>query len=466
MAVAVLGACALVGCSVTVPGTGYPARTGELAPLPFDDVERIFAEQMAEFRTWDVCAMHDVAAAERSAGSVAFAVRPTRGLDGCEIALEAAETGQLSYVTVEIGRVVAGSGPAVQLQGRSFPAIAPVAESADRAECGYARPVALEWGLLVRGEVVDDPTASCALAQDYLADVLTRLDDPPSRAAASTDPAFALGAQDPCTALAAVVPQARDVSVPGPRGCSADGVTVTFGLLQFEVDAPGTVTLGAGQRLEAVRQQDGACAVARQASDTTLLAPSLPYLYREVVSVSAGDCDTARAHAELIVATLPPPATSAEGALELGSLENHPAAADVGAPFDPCTTIGWSAFPAAVRPPGIDPRPFPSPVDAAALYRVGCDYDSDAITSILSWGPVNGTYSIDPAVRPGVATLFADRPGLENRAAPAPGAQPLCLSTMQLGNGLASIITLGRATDADLCAVNRGVLEALAPLVP
>ncbi|MDN5933505.1 MAG: hypothetical protein L0I24_20970, partial [Pseudonocardia sp.] len=125
----------------------------------------------------------------------------------------------------------------------------------------------------------------------------------------------------------------------------------------------------------------------------------------------------------------------------------------------------WGVYPPEVRPAGVDPHPFPSPIDAGTLYLVGCDYASDALASIVTWGPANGAYSTDPAARPGVATQFGGRTGLEHRAA-AEGQAALCLSTMQIGNGLASVITLARETQADLCAVNRGVLEALAPRVP
>jgi hypothetical protein len=316
----------------------------------------------------------------------------------------------------------------------------------------------------VRGEVIDDPAASCALARAYLAETLTRLDAPPLRAAAGTDPAFVIAEQDPCAALASVLPDATDVSVAGPRRCAAGEVEVAFGLDQFETDVPGAAQVTPGGRLESVDDGAAGCTVARQASDTTLLAPSLPYLYRETLAVTAGDCATARALADRIEPALPGPATPATGALALGSLEGFPVADDVGAPFDPCATVGWSAFPAEVRPPGVDPRPFPSPVDTATAYRVGCDYTSDALASVLSWGPAGGGYSVDPAVRPGVATQFGGRPGLEDRA--AQGEAPLCLSTMQLSNGLAAVITLARDTRADLCAVNRAVLEALSPLVP
>lgn len=467
---------ALTGCTATVVGTGSPARNGPVAALPFDGTERVFAEQMSVFRTWDVCAMHDVAAAERATGSVAFAIRPTRGLDGCEIALEAASDGRLAYVTVEVARIVPGPGPDAEISGsgvsgtevagRSFPAVAPVPGAEDRAECGFARPVALGWGVVVRGDVDGDPTASCAVARTYLADVLPRVDDPPLRAAAGTDPAFVLGTRDPCAALALVVPDAADVVVPGPRTCGVlDGPSVTFGLAQFEVDVEGAATLGGGGRLEAYRAEDGGgpCAVTLQSGEATLLAPSLPYLYREAVTVSAADCDLARGHATRIVSSLPPAATPAAGALRLGSLEDFPQAADVGAPFDPCSTVGWSAYPAQVRPPGIDPQPFPAPVEDGVRYRVGCDYTSDAVTSVVSWGPPS---TVDPAARTGVGTQFGGRPGLEDRPAVAAGQPPLCLSTMQIGNGLAGVSTQARDTTVDLCAVNRGVLETLAPLVP
>ncbi|MHA6783550.1 hypothetical protein ACVGOW_21555 [Pseudonocardia saturnea] len=456
---------AVVGCSATVPGTPSAARDTPVADLPFDPAQRNFAEQMAIFRSWDVCAVHDVAAAERATGAVAFAVRPVRGYDGCEIALESAADGALSYVTVEVAEIRRASGAPREIGGRSFPAVAAAPEAQERPECGYAREVAHGWGVVVRGEVADDPAGSCALARDYLADVLPRIDDPPLRAEAGTDPAFALGEQDPCAALAAVVPDARTVTVTGPRSCTASGVTVAYGLAQVEVEVPGVAEIVGGGRVEAVAEAPDGCTLTRQASDATLLAPSLPYLFRETLAVTAPDCAAARAGGDRVLGTLPAPVPPAAGALALGSLEDFPVADDVGAPFDPCSTIGWGVYPPEVRPTGVDPHPFPSPIDAGTLYRVGCDYASDALASIVSWGPTNGAYSIDPAARPGVATQFGGRPGLEHRAAAA-GQAPLCLSTMQIGNGLASVITLARETQADLCAVNRGVLEALAPQVP
>lgn len=457
---------ALAGCSATVPGIPSPSRDVPVADLPFDPAQRIFAEQMAIFRGWDVCAVHDVGAAERDTGAVAFAVRPVRGYDGCEIALEDADDGALSYVTVEIAEIRRGSGAPREIDGRTFPAVAPAPEAEARPECGYAREVALGWGVVVRGEVADDPAASCALAAAYLADVLPRIDAPPRRAGAGTDPAFALGEQDPCAALATVVPDAATVTITGPRTCGSPGATVVYGLTQVEVDVPGMASVVGGGRVEVVDDAADGCTVTRQASDTTLLAPSLPYLFRETLAVTAPDCATAREGGDRVLGSLPGPRDPAVGALALGSLEGFPTADDVGAPFDPCSTIGWSAYPAEVRPPGLDPRPFPSPIEADTLYRVGCDYASDALASIVSWGPANGAYSIDPAARPGVPAQFGGRPGLEHRAAPGAGEAPLCLSTMQIGNGLASVITLARDTEADLCAVNRGVLETLAPLVP
>lgn len=454
------------GCSAIVPGTGSPVRDAALAALPFDDAERVLAGQMAVLRSWDVCAMHDVAAAEHASGAVAFALRPVRGYDGCEVALEAAADGALSYVTIEVAELVRGPGAPREIDGRSFPPVAPAEQAQGRPECGYAREVALGWGIVVRGEVADDPAASCALAGDYLADVLPRIDAPPLRAAAGTDPAFALGEQDPCAVLAAVGPAPADVTVGGPRTCSAPGVAVAFGLGQVEVDVEGVAGMLPDGRVEVVDDAPAGCTVTRQVSDTTLLVPSLPYLFRETLAVTAPACDAARTGVDRAAAALPGPLPAAAGALALGSLEDLPTADDVGAPFDPCTTIGWSAFPAEVRPPGVDPHPFPSPVEADTLYRVGCDYASDALVSVVSWGPAAGAYSVDPAARPGVATRFGDRPGLEHRAAPAPGQAALCLSTMQLGNGLAGVVTLARETQADLCAVNRAVLEALAPRVP
>ena len=417
------------GCSVVVPGSGGPLA----GPPP---------------RAVDVCAAHDVAAAERSAGGVAFVVRPRGGFDGCEIGLDAGDGS--AYVSIEVGPVGPGPGPPAAVAGRRFPAVAPAPGAAGRAECGYALPG--PDGPVVRGEVGDDPAASCALAAAYLAAVLPRLEDPPLRSAAGTAPAFALAAVDPCTVLAAAVPDPPEVRRDGLRTCSSGDVSVTVDLVQVELTAPaGAVLLGDG-RVRAVVEGPGGCTVTRQVGDTTLLAPTQPYLHREVVAVTAPDCAAAGAHADAVGSALPPPPRPAPGALRLGSLEDRPRAADVGAPFDPCTTVGWVDLPAAVRPPGLDPRPSPAPVDADAGFRVGCDFASDAVATVVTWGPGGGAA--------GEPTAFGGRPGREDRR------EAGCASVLELRAGRAGAVTLARRPGVDPCAVNRAVLDALAARIP
>jgi hypothetical protein len=229
-------------------------------------------------------------------------------------------------------------------------------------------------------------------------------------------------------------------------------VSVTVDLVQVELTAPaGAVLLGDG-RVRAVAGGPGGCTVTRQVGDTTLLAPTQPYLHREVVAVTAPDCAAAGAHADAVGSALPPPPRPAPGALRLGSLEDRPRAADVGAPFDPCTTVGWVDLPAAVRPPGLDPRPFPAPVDADAGFRVGCDFASDAVATVVTWGPGGGAA--------GEPTAFGGRPGREDRR------EAGCASVLELRAGRAGAVTLARRPGVDPCAVNRAVLDALAARIP
>jgi hypothetical protein len=446
----VLLALLLSGCAVVVPGSGRPVPRPAPA-VPLDGALGALAERYAQLRAVDVCAAHDVAAAERAAGGVAFVVRPRGGFDGCEVGLEAADA-TLAYVSVEVGPVEPGAGPPATVADREFPAVAPAAGAADRAECGYALPGPQGTGTVVRGEVVGDPAASCALAADYLTAVLPRLDAPPSRAAGGTDPAFALGAVDPCAVLAAAVPAPVDVRLDGPRTCAAGGVAVTVDLVQVELGPPGEAVLLGDGRAETASTGPAGCTVTRQVSGTALLAPMQPYLHRETIAVTAPDCAAARAHLDAAAPALPAPLAPAPGALRLGSLEDHPVAGDVGAPFDPCTTVGWGAFPVAVRPPGLDPRPFPAPVDADAGFRVGCDFVSDAVATVVTWAP-DGPAAGDPVA-------FGGRPGREDRR------EGVCASALELAAGRAGAITVGRAAGVDPCAVNRAVLDALAPIVP
>lgn len=450
-AAALLAVLLPAGCaSAVVPGAGAPARDAPVADLPFDAAARLAAEQAAVLRTRDVCAVHDLAVAERATGAVALVVRPRGGFDGCEVVLAAGPA--LSYLSVEVGPVVPGGGPPAAVTGRVFPRVAPAEDARGRAECGYARPDGLGTGFVVRGEVLaddgtGDPAASCRLAAAYLEALLPRLDAPPVRAAAGTDPAFALAGQDPCALLALAVPGAADPAVDGSRACTGGGTTVTVDLVRVEADVPGAATLLAGGRVEAVAEADGACTVTRQASDAVLLAPSLPYLHREVVAVAAPDCGTARGHLDRIGPAVGPPAVPAPGALRLGALDAGPSATEAGAPFDPCTTVGWADFPPGVRPPGVDPRPFPSP--AGTAFPVGCDYTSDAVAAVVSWAPGG------PAA--GAPAEFAGRAGREDRREGA------CTSALDLAAGTATVATVARDPEADPCAVNRAVLEALAP---
>jgi hypothetical protein len=443
----------LSGCAVVVPGSGRPVPRPAPA-VPLDGAQGALAERYAQLRAVDVCAAHDVAAAERAAGGVAFVVRPRGGFDGCEIGLEAGgpDDDALAYVSIEVGAVEPGPGPPAAAADREFPAVAPAPGAADRAECGYALPGPQGTGTVVRGEVVGDPVASCALAAGYLAAVLPRLDAPPQRVTAGTDPAFALGGVDPCAVLAATVPDPVDVRLDGPRTCAAGDVAVTVDLVQVELGPPGEAVLLGDGRAETAADGPGGCTVTRQASGTTLLAPTQPYLHREAVTVTAPDCAAARAHLDAAAGALPAPLAPAPGALRLGSLEGHPVAEDVGAPFDPCTAVRWSAFPAAVRPPGLDPRPFPAPVDPGAGFRVGCDFVSDAVATVVTWSP-DGRAAGEPVA-------FGGRPGRQDRREGA------CASALELAAGRAGAITVGRAADIDPCAVNRAVLDALAPLVP
>jgi hypothetical protein len=262
---------------------------------------------------------------------------------------------------------------------------------------------------------------------------------------------FALGGLDPCAVLAAAVPDPADVRLDGPRTCAAGHVAVTVDLVQVELGPPGETVLRGDGRAETATGGAGGCTVTRQASGTTLLAPTQPYLHREAVALTAPDCATARALLDAAAPALPGPLAPAPGALRLGSLEGHPAAEDVGAPFDPCTAVRWSAFPAAVRPPGLDPRPFPAPVDPDAGFRVGCDFVSDAVATVVTWTP-DGRAAGEPVE-------FGGRPGWQDRR------EGVCASALELTPGGAGAITLARAPDVDPCAVNRAVLEALAPLV-
>lgn len=156
--------------------------------------------------------------------------------------------------------------------------------------------------------------------------------------------------------------------------------------------------------------------------------------------------------------------------ITLGDLDQRVDAASVGAPYDPCA-IGWTAFPAEVRPSDPDAIPVLRPPRDNDDFAVGCRYDNGdtAEATVDEWGnsTVNtgrdflalivwakpGQVSTNPADHSGSsATSFSSKQGLLKRSQDSKG-NPLCTAIIQLVNGVGGVSLInGRFPQIDTIA--------------
>ncbi|WP_394622468.1 DUF3558 family protein (plasmid) [Lentzea sp. JNUCC 0626] len=145
--------------------------------------------------------------------------------------------------------------------------------------------------------------------------------------------------------------------------------------------------------------------------------------------------------------------------------------------FDPCE-VGWSAFPAAVRPADSNAKPVRVTAKGSEPYDAACQYDNSGpdardpqgkhfLVTIFRAAP--GRMSADPAAeanrdaKPG-ATTFGGRTGILREGKNRTSGEPNCGALVSLpGGGVGGVLaTNGEFPDVDPCAVARGLAETIA----
>lgn len=180
----------------------------------------------------------------------------------------------------------------------------------------------------------------------------------------------------------------------------------------------------------------------------------------------------------------PPGQTGVGSPITLGDLDKRVDAKSVGAPFDPCS-IGWSAFPAEVRPTKPDAKPVLRPPRANDAFATACRFDNgDPVTVeydangkpttstgkdfvvIVAWATADQN-SVKPDEHPGSNTAtFAGKPGLLKPGKDSKG-NPMCTALIQLANGIGGVsLTNGRFAHIDSCAIAKTVADTIAANTP
>jgi hypothetical protein len=488
-----LAACTTSG---TPDRTGNAAHGGPVAELPMPPDLRTTAARFAGVRGWDLCAMHDIPAATRITGWHPSALLPddTSGLDECTLSLSPPDDVGEWELTIAVARLLRPDerlasgwgipGAAITVDGVRL------SNAVNRADsCAYEYPLVQagqeSWGIQVGWGFRAGPSAGrppCDVVRDYVTALGPRLTDPPLRSAGLTSPALVLADVDPCAVVATVLTTASgetaltgentDVGIDDPTSCRASVATGLFGSTSVRVElgitdstdsftdtiAGRPAELDGGSWIEPCRATFQSTGV-ELAEHSWINRPSV-----ETMTIEVSPCDGVQqltALAERAV-QLVPPARENPDAQPLGDLDPPPSAQEVGAPFDPCTAVGWAGYPRHLRPDPPD-DPVPELVGSASPYLVGCQFDNGELQSLLVWGMPGGHFTADPAARSGsTSTWFGDQRGVEHSTT-RPGGDPHCYSAIQLANGIAAMDT--SLPGGDPCSVNRGVLTLLAGAV-
>lgn len=339
-------AAVLTACATPITGTPYPAAPAGTVlggGLPLEPEQQGLTALFARVRSWDMCAMHDIGAAERATGFAPDELLPYREPGICRLVMRERGGTDDWELQLDVFQVIPteGGGPPLNVDGVEMPQV----RDDDNTRCAYSYPIGAPtgsdepWGIEVSVFSIADNKEPCDVAREYATAIAPRLADPPQRSAGGTTPALGIAASDPCALAATMVPllsggqpldaDALDVGDLQPYGCGVN-LTVGDGSNARRVNASVEFTITSAADLgdttvngfPATRDELGInCKVAFAASDPLPagdpeLPPSVPTV--EVVS----GCDQIDALAAAAAGAIVPPAGSPrEDAQPLGDLD-------------------------------------------------------------------------------------------------------------------------------------------------
>jgi hypothetical protein len=213
----------VTACATPVAGTPHAATapTGAAGGgLPLTPEQARTAELSAQVRSWDVCAMHDIGAAERATGYLPDELLPHDGLGTCRLLMKersGVEEWELLLDVFQVRPTESGGQP-IHVGGTQMEQ----AGGSDDSRCAYSYPIgSAGQGDEPRGIEVSavGPAGNkppCDVAREYATAIAPRLADPPLRSAGGTTPALDVALSDPCAVAAAMTPALAGGQPTGP----------------------------------------------------------------------------------------------------------------------------------------------------------------------------------------------------------------------------------------------------------
>jgi hypothetical protein len=198
------------GCAALVAGTAQPSSAGPAAAqdLTYQTGFREFVDTLARMRTWDPCAVHDVAGAETATGGKRQYIVPTSTVNKCQLVLTHAgddHTWSIDVATTFEG-YISRTYESGDLNGTTIYRQKPP-EDPDTptfgVSCAYFYPVQEPLGIKIDVQTTAKETRErvCSVADSYVAALLPKLKNPPLVSAGLTTPTISEYGKDPCAAL-------------------------------------------------------------------------------------------------------------------------------------------------------------------------------------------------------------------------------------------------------------------------
>lgn len=239
----------VAACMVAETGRAAPEPSGQHAAggITYDDETAGHVDSFARVRTIDMCAVHDIAAAERITATTASSLRLIGDLATCDLETRTEVPPARWRFELGFGRRQTTDWARIDIAGAEV-----LMRPNDAGGCEYLVPTTEAVGLTIRvsharaAGAGSRPagSAECDTAERYLAEaVLSRWSDPPALADGLTAPRIPLLGKDPCAALAAGVVDVPDerrrgktYSMSAPYSCrGARGSAIAAYTVKFEV---------------------------------------------------------------------------------------------------------------------------------------------------------------------------------------------------------------------------------------
>lgn len=175
-----------------------------------------------------------------------------------------------------------------------------------------------------------------------------------------------------------------------------------------------------------------------------------------------------------------PPHKKAEARkpVALGDLDPPPNAKMVGAPFDPCTTVTWNDFPAAVRIADPSKKPVLMEIKSDSPFQTGCKFENSGSIALnlknktttsnggrfftqVVWGKIDFDGFTGTA-----ATLGGKSAKFAADKSPSNGA-PTCSLVLKLAKETGGVfVHNGYFPDTDACEVAKVIATVVAQRTP